>query len=163
MSGKIANQLIGLFFVFLLLTGCSASKQARSMKHTINGTWAIQTISFKGMNSRFKAFVFNEADVNCFIGSTWKFVANNSIGTYELSNAEGCTAVVRNIRWSVYEPQSEEKQLQFKRLDNKKKSMDDNDGYRLTITSITETNMQLVSAVNFEGKQAAIVYNFVKK
>lgn len=163
MSGKKASHWIGLIVMIFLFTGCATSKQARSIKHTINGTWELQTINFQGMGGKVKAYVFNEADVNCFIGSTWNFIANNSMGTYELAFSQSCPAVKRNIRWSVYEAENEAKQLQFKRLDNGKKSMDDKDGFRLSVTAITETTMQLISAVDFEGKQVAIVYNFVKK
>ena len=148
--------------VFFLFTACSASKEGRTMKHTINGEWVLQTINVQGINTKFKATVFNEADFNCFIGSTWTFVSNNSMGTYRLSPTAGCTATSRNIRWSIYEPKGEEKKFQFKRLDDKKNPMDDNDGFRLSVASLTDTNMQLKSAITFEGKPATIVYNFVK-
>ena len=84
------------------------------------------------------------------------------MGTYRLPTTAGCTAINRNIRWSVYEPKGEEKKFQFKRLDDKKNPMDDNDGFRLSVTSLTDTNMQLKSAITFEGKPATIVYNFAK-
>ena len=132
------------------------------MKHSINGAWTLQTINVQGIAAKFKATVFNEADYNCFIGSSWTFVSNNSMGMYTLPAAAGCGAIARNIRWSIYEPSGNEKQFQFKRLDDKKNPMDNNDGFRLRVVSLTDTNMQLTSAIVFEGKPATIVYNFVK-
>ena len=132
------------------------------MKHTINGDWTLQTVNVTGINTKFKAVVFNEADYNCFIGSTWTFVSNNSMGVYRLSAAAGCPATSRNIRWSIYEAAGEEKKFQFKRLDDKKNSMDSNDGFRLSVSSLTGTDMQLKSAILFECNPVVIVYNFAK-
>jgi len=151
-----------LLLLMSLFVACAASKEGRTMKHSINGEWMLQTINVQGITTKFKATVFNEADYNCFIGSTWTFISNNSMGTYRLSPTAGCTAISRNIRWSIYEPKEEEKKFQFKRLDDKKNPMDANDGFRLSVASLTETNMQLKSDITFEGKPAAIVYNFVK-
>lgn len=152
-----------LLLVFYLLTACSASKEGRTMKHSINGEWMLQSINVQGITAKFKATVFNEADYNCFIGSTWTFVSNNSMGMYTLPGTAGCGALTRNIRWSISEPTGEEKKFQFKRLDDKKNPMDNNDGFRLSVGSLSDTNMQLTSAITFEGKPATIVYNFVKK
>lgn len=148
-------------FALLLVTACSVSKEARTMKHTINGQWTLQNVSIQGISGAVKATVFNEADYNCFKGSVWTFVSNNSMGTYQLS-ATGCPSVTRNIRWSVNEPKGEEKRFQFKRLDDKRNPLDDNDGFRLNVASLTDNSMQLNSAISFEGKPATIVYNFVK-
>lgn len=159
-----ATSSIGFIFTIFLLTACSASKEARTMKGSINGTWTLQTITIEGNNSIINAKVFNEADNNCFIGSSWNFIANNSKGSYTLPNGTGgCVATTRNIRWSIYEPKGEEKEFQFKRLDEKNNPMDDNNGYRLHIASLNETGMQLKSTISYEGKPVNIVYNFVKK
>ena len=146
----------------LFVVSCAASKEGRSMKHTINGTWTLKSVNAEGINTKYKASVFNEADASCFTGSTWTFISNNSMGTYTISPATGCASATRNFRWSIYEPKGEEKRFQFKRLDEKKNPMDDNDGFRLRVTSLTETNMQLKSAVVFEGRPATLVYNFTK-
>ncbi len=161
----ITRKISGLFVLcaaLFLFTACSVSKEARTMKSTINGTWTLQTVDVQGINAKFKATVFNEADYNCFIGSVWTFISNNSMGTYTLSAAAGCPAITRNIRWSVYEPKGEEKRFQFKKLDEKKNPLDNNDGFRLGVNAITDNSMQLTSAITFEGKPATIVYNFVK-
>ena len=156
---------MGVIVVLLsFLTACSVSKEGRSMKKTINGDWTLQTINVEGINSKFTAKVFNEADFNCFIGSNWNFISNNSMGSYTLAvNSTSCPAVTRLIRWSVYEPKDAEREFQFKRLDDKKDPMDDNNGYRLSVTSLSDDAMQLKSSISFEGKPGSIIYNFVKK
>lgn len=159
---KTALCLSLLLVATFLFTACSVSKEGRTIKHSINGQWTLQTINVQGINTKFKAVVFNEADYNCFIGSVWTFISNNSMGSYTLSSNGNCGATSRNIRWSIYEPKDEEKRFQFKRLDDKKNPLDNNDGFRLTVATLTDTDMQLKSAIVFEGKPATIIYNFIK-
>ena len=107
--------------------------------------------------------LFNEADFNCFIGSSWSFNNYNSLGTFNISkNANECVAVKRNIRWTIYEAKGEPKLLQFKRLDDKLNAMDDGDGYRFSIFQLDNNNMQLRSNITFENKPASLIYNFVR-
>ena len=133
------------------------------MKKTINGNWTLKTITVEGNNSIINVKVFNEANNNCFIGSRWNFISNNSMGTYTFpSGADGCVATSRKIRWSIYEPKGEEKKFQFKRLDDKNNPLDDNNGYRLNVAALTDSSMQLKSDINYEGKPVAVIYNFIK-
>ena len=144
-------------------TSCSVSKEARSIKKTINGNWILQTVTVEGITGVVKTTVFNEADLSCFIGSEWNFISNNSMGSYSLvDKSKNCTPVKRFIRWSIYEPENAAKEFQFKRLDDKKNAMDNGDGYRLTVTEHTDNTFKLRSNMVFEGKASAIIYNFVK-
>jgi len=134
------------------------------MKDNIDGEWTLQTINTEGINARFRATVFNEADLNCFVGSNWNFNATNSLATYTLTGGtSGCATLQRNIRWSIYEPKDAPQEFQFKRLDDKRKTMDDNNGFRLAVSMLDKSSMQLKSAITFEGKPGYIVYNFIKK
>ena len=148
----------------VLLSACAGSKEARTMKSSVNGTWNLQTVAVEGDNSILNVKVFNEADNNCFIGSSWAFVGNNGTGTYSLMEGkDGCSALTRKIHWSIYEPKGEEKKFQFKRLDDKGNPLDGGDGYRLSISDLTDNTMKLVSQINYNSKPVNIVYNFVKK
>src|ERR1700712_1533921 len=119
---KKVRIVLQLFLLVLFISSCSGSKEARGYKKTIDGNWQLQTVVTEGITGKIKAQVFNEADFNCFVGSSWHFNSHNNLGTYTISaNANECTAVKRDIRWSVYEPSGAAKQLQFKRLDNKLK------------------------------------------
>ena len=162
LTNSFKNVLAALFFTGVLAS-CSVSKEAKKIKNNIDGNWTVQTVTVEGITGTVNATVFNEASFKCFIGSTWTFESNNSTGFYGLqSNGAACPAVKRNIRWSIYEPKDAEKEFQFKRLDDKKNAMDNGDGYRLQITMLNETAMQLRSNITFEGKPAALVYNFTK-
>jgi hypothetical protein len=164
MKKKFAGYSLVMFIVMCLATACSASKEGRTMKKSINGSWTLQTINTEGITEKFAARVFNEADLNCFVGSSWEFISNNGSGSYTLvGGTTGCSTLQRNIRWSIYEEKDAPKEFQFKRLDEKNNPLDDNNGFRLSITLPGDNTMQLKSAITFEGKPGNIVYNFVKK
>ena len=143
---------------------CSVSKEARTTRKTINGNWILQTITTEGITGIAKTTIFNEAEFSCFIGSEWNFIANNSMGSYTIvDNKKGCPAIKRFIRWSIYEPKDSAKEFQFKRLDDKKNTMDDGAGYRLTFTQLDKDMMKLKTTITFNGNPAALIYNFVRK
>lgn len=147
----------------IVLSSCSVSKEARTIKKTVNGNWILQTVTVEGITGIVKTTVFNEADLSCFIGSEWNFVSNNSMGSYTIvDKSKNCTQLKRFIRWSIYEPENAAKQFQFKRLDDKKNAMDNGDGYRLTVTEHSDNSLKLRSELVFDGKSSAIIYNFVK-
>ena len=156
--------IFNLFVIALMLASCTASKEARTYKKTINGNWQLQTVVSEGIMGKIKAQVFNEADFNCFIGSLWNFNANNSLGSYTIAkNAGECVAIKRNIRWSIFEEKDQPKLFQFKRLDDKLKEIDEGGGgFRFTIVLLDKNTMQLRSDITFEGRPAAFIYNFVR-
>jgi len=155
---------LGLLSAVLLMGSCSVSKKGRSYKNNIDGKWQLQTLVSEGIVGNTKATILNEANISCFIGSSWTFNRNNSLGTYSIAqNAGQCAAVTRNFRWSIYESKDQPALFQFKKLDDKYKEVDEGSaGYRFTIVQLNETSMQLRNDVTFEGRQASFIYNFSK-
>ena len=161
---KTLYYIVVLFLMTGLFSACASTKEGRSIRKDINGNWGLQSISTEGINGKFTTRVFTEADLNCFTGSTWVFNSNNSLGSYSLENNSGtCVVLKRNIRWSIYEAKDALPLFQFKRLDDKFKPMDDNNGFRLSITMPDANTIQLKSPISLEGMTGNIVYNFVKK
>ncbi|MEP6712832.1 MAG: lipocalin family protein, partial [Ferruginibacter sp.] len=161
---KRTNLLFSSIIIIMLFASCATSKEARSYRKSVNGSWQLQTVVTEGITGKIKAQVFNEADFNCFVGSSWSFNQNNSLGSYTIAkNAGECVAIKREFRWSVYEAADQPKLLQFKRLDNKLKEIDEaGGGFRFTIIKVDNTSMQLKSDITFEGRPASFTYNFVK-
>ena len=161
---KQAALIFNILLIALLFASCATTQNARAYRKAIHGTWQLETIVSEGVTSKLNSQLFNEAQFDCFIGSNWQFNNNNSLGTYSiLSNANECAAVKRNLRWSVYEATDQPKLLQFKRLDEKLNEIDANSGgFRFIITHLDKTRMSVRSDLSFEGKPAAIIYNFKK-
>lgn len=164
MKHSIFKHTLLVILISAGIAACSVSREGRTMKKTIDGNWILETVTTEGITGIAKTTVFNEAEVSCFIGSEWNFVANNSTGSYTIvDNKKGCPAIKRAIRWSVFEPKDSAKVFQFKRLDEKKNAMDDGAGYRLTFTTLEKDVMKLRTAITFNGNPAALIYNFVRK
>ncbi len=161
---KKLSLIISTLLIVFIITSCSTSKEARTLKKTVVGNWQIKSISTEGITGKIKAQVLDEAEFNCFIGSTWRFDKYNNLGFYEISkNGAQCVAIKRNIRWSIFEEAGAPKMLQYKRVDAKYKDMDEvKAGFRFTILQLTDTGMQLKSDAPFEGKTASFIYNFVR-
>ena len=160
---KRAALIFDIILLIILFASCSGSKEARQERQSINGNWQLTSVISEGIKGKVKAELFNEADFNCFIGSTWHFNNNNSLGTYSIANTNECVGVKRNVRWSIYEAKNEPRLFQFKRLDDKLKEMDENSGgFRFTIMHLDNNTMQLRSDITFEGKPAAFIYNFIR-
>lgn len=148
----------------ILLASCATSKEARKDTSSLNGNWQLQTVTTEGISGKIKMELFNEADFNCFIGSSWEFKSRNNLGAYTIQkNAGECAAIRREFRWSVYEATGEPRKLQFKRLDSKLKEIDENGGgFRFVIEELNKEQLTLKSQINFEGKPAAVIYRFVR-
>jgi hypothetical protein len=159
---KKASLILNLLLVLVIASSCSSSKQARGYKKTIDGNWQLQTIVTEGITGKVKVMLFDEADFNCFVGSTWTFNNYNGLGTYTINNTGECASVKRNIRWTIYEAPNEPKLFQFKRLNEKLKDLDDGAGFRFSVVQVESNTMQLRSSITFEGKPASFIYNFIR-
>src|SRR5438445_3449531 len=107
MDKKIFSKytVVLLLFFSAGLYSCSSSKEARAVKRNINGNWILQTVTADGITGIVKTTIFNEAEFDCFIGSEWNFITNNSMGSYTIVDTKKeCPSIKRSIRWSVYEP-----------------------------------------------------------
>ena len=161
---KNLSLMLCALLALLIVSSCSTSKEARTIKNTVDGKWQLQTITTEGITGKVKAQVLDEADFNCFVGSMWSFNKSNSLGYYNIAKNGGeCVAIKRFIRWSVFEDGTAPKQLQYKRLDDKYNDLDAGKaGFRFTILRLDATNMQLKSDITFEGRPASVTYNFVR-
>ena len=160
---KRAALIFDIIIIILLFASCMAARESRSFQKSMSGNWQLQTIISEGVTGKVKTQLFNEADFDCFIGSTWNFNNANNMGNYSIPNATNCSAVKRNIRWSIYEAKGQPKLLQYKRLDDNLNEIDENSGgFRFTILQLNNTSLQLKSDMNLDGKPAALIYNFVK-
>lgn len=149
-----------LCIIIYSLCACSSGKSIVKPADGIDGSWTLKNITIDGLGGKINANAFNEADYNCFTGSTWQFSTNNN-GNYTLENSTHCAALTRTIRWTMLS--LGEKQLEITRLNNN--AAIDTVPFRLNIISINKTDMQLKHSINnitFMGKPIEMVYNFVR-
>jgi hypothetical protein len=126
-------------------------------KSAVKGNWVITDISFEGIPKGSRVTVFDEASFNCFKGSQW-ILPSNSNGSYTLSSTEdGCSTATQPIVWSIYKEGGVD-MFQFKKVGTGLKAKNVTDGYRVEISSLSNTTMVWRAAVNFENNNAYIVY-----
>lgn len=146
-----------------MLSACSGSKELRTMKQDIRGSWALQTIVTEGASEKIKDKIFSEADFSCFIGSEWKF-SGDGIGSYSIVDKQKiCPEMKRLISWSVQSVENVPTTLHFKRLDDKSAPLNNGEEFSLIITQLDKAMMKLKANVMLEGHPASIIYNFVKQ
>ena len=162
---KITYTLLCVAAICTMIS-CGSSKQARTDKKLVNGTWILNSVTSEGIKGKIKAKILEEAAFACFEGSIWKFNQNSSLGSYEIvQNSGECVAKTQDIRWSIIDQKGMPQRLQYKKVDSKYyKDIDpDKAGFRFTIITLDNTTMQLKSEISFEGKPAFFVYNYTKK
>lgn len=149
--------LMASIFVFSCKSQSGAATTQSINKSAVKGNWVITDISFEGIPRGSKVTVFDEASFNCFKGSQW-VLPSNANGSYTLSSTEdGCSTATQPIVWSIYK-QGGADMFQFKKVGTGLKAKNVTEGYRVEISSLTNTSMVWRAAVNFEGNNAYIIY-----
>lgn len=143
------------------LVGCGSSKTVRDSKKTIKGDWTLSTITFS-KTGKYNVTLFNDTSKNCFEGSTWQFVPNNNTGTYTINDLT-CSTGGRNFVFTIQEVNSETGLYDFllKPTDERHKS-DTNQGFRLTLKTLSDTTMQWQQTIIVDGEPFIINMNFTK-
>lgn len=147
--------------VLLMILSCGTSKTVRESKKDIKGEWTLNSIAYNEPG-KYNVTLLNDTSKDCFEGSTWQFVPNNNTGTYSINEAS-CTTGIRNFVFTIQEVNAETGLYDFllKPTDAKYNS-DTNQGFRLSLTSISETSMQWQQTVYVEGTPFIITMNFNK-
>ena len=147
--------------IILMILSCGTSKTVRDSKKVIKGDWTLSSIVYSTAG-KYNVTLLNDTSKDCFEGSTWQFIPNNNTGTYSI-NETSCTTGVRNFVFTIQEVNADTGLYDFllKPTDAKHKS-DTNQGFRLSLTSLSETSMQWQQTVYVDGKPFTITMNFNK-
>ena len=150
-----------LIFLAIGLIGCGSSKTVRDSKKTIKGAWTLSSITYSKAG-KYNVILLNDTSKECFEGSTWQFIPNNNTGTYTI-NDTNCSTGVRNFVFTIQEvdPQTGLYDFLLKPTNEKSKS-ETNQGFRLKLAALSDTNMQWQQSVSVDGTPFIINMNFAK-
>ncbi|WP_178991013.1 lipocalin [Winogradskyella schleiferi] len=153
---------IAIVFITLCFLACGASKTVRDSRKTIKGDWTLTSIKSSVIGD-IKITLLNDAEKACFENSWWQFIPNNNTGIYTLSGM-GCSADQRYFVFTIDEVYDEATGLYnfLLKPTNQKGKSETNSGFRLQLTSLTDTNMQWQQTVSLDGKPITITMNFTK-
>jgi hypothetical protein len=157
---KIA--LVLSVFMLLVITSCGSSKTVRVSKKVIKGDWTLSSITYNQAGT-YNTVLLNDASKACFEGSTWKFVPNNNTGIYTI-NDESCSTGERYFVFTIQEVDAETGLYDFLlKPTNEKYKSDTNQGFRLKLSALSDTDMVWQQTVNVAGSILTINMNFIKQ
>lgn len=152
-----------ILLAVVLLASCSASqKTVIAAKKTLKGEWSLSNISYD-REGIFDVTLYNDASADCLVGGVWKFIPNNNTGLYTVNDSQCIATGPRNFRFTI--PQADQGGIYsflFKPIDKKKKSTNNNKGYRMTLKHLDDTTMTWTQTVSLEGSPFMITMNFNK-
>ncbi|WP_053969972.1 lipocalin family protein [Mangrovimonas sp. ST2L15] len=151
-----------LFMVVATIFSCGSTKTAGVSKKVMKGYWSLNSITYSE-SGEFNVNLLNDAEQACFEGSTWRFIPNNNTGNYTLSGMD-CDSSVRNFVFSIQTIDKDTGLYDFMlKPTNAKHKSETNQGFRLKLAQLSESNMQWQQTVTLDdGKPFTIFMNFTK-
>lgn len=167
--------IAALFAVVLFLASCGAQKKggtaasgpsASQWSAGVKGTWVLNSVDREDIPQSYTIKnIFDEAPVDCFIGSVWNLPGGRQQGTisFHSSGTLCANGAVRTIVWSIYKPEfsGEQPEFQFKKLYAGDKASNVTSGYRLALSYADEGRLVMRMAVDLsDGKVGYLIFNF---
>jgi len=177
--------VVTLFTLVLLLTSCGAQKKTSSgsvssssggtavndgpsasqWRSGLKGKWVLNAVEREDIPQAYTIKnIFDEAPVDCFLGSVWTLPGGNYRGTISF-NASGslcADGAVRTIVWSVYDGTKEGlyPQFQFKKIYSGEKASNVTSGYRLNLSYSDGQSLVMRMPVPLDNGTGYLVFNF---
>lgn len=154
--------------VALFLGACSAQQgntapSASSWRGAVKGQWTLNSVEKQDFPTGASVkTIFDEAPVNCFIGSTWNLTGSGK-GTITFNEAGNLCApgAVRDIFWSInQDPGSTSSQFMFKKIMPGDKAKDVTVGYSLNLVSANENGLVLSMPLDLSGRTGYLLFHF---
>ncbi|MCG9972346.1 lipocalin family protein [Christiangramia crocea] len=157
------KKFLVLLSAVAFMASCGPSKVAKEARKTFDGNWTLTNVTYPNNPGDFNVTLFNEASASCFENSTWDFVSNNNRGTYTVTGV-GCDGDTNYFIWSIDEENTPAGVYDFllKPTNDDYKSTTGNQGFRLNLKSLSDTNMVWEQTVNLDGSPFTIRMNFSK-
>lgn len=151
-----------ILIVAFLLTSCGASYQANQVEKEFKGDWILESVTYPDSSGLFDVELFNVAEASCFDNSTWKFVPNNSTGSFIL-DGDDCSKTEQQFTWYIDKAtaQNINPEMLLKVTTGQKARKVDT-GTRIKIKSLLADQMIWEQSVMFNGKQIKIQMTFSK-
>lgn len=151
-----------LLLITISMMSCGGTKTIRTSKKVIKGNWSLNSITYS-QSGTYNVTLFDDASKMCFEGSTWQFIPNNNSGIYTINGA-GCPTGERNFVFTIQEVDETTGLYDFLlKPTNAKNKSETNQGFRLNLSSLSETDMQWKQTLTVDGKPFTITMNFSKQ
>lgn len=183
MSKKILTIVTAISFAVFLLS-CGAQKKtgmagntsptsssaqqgptASQWKSGVKGTWVLNSVEREDIPKAYTIKnIFDEAPVECFIGSIWHLPTGNHRGSINFNSAGTLCAdgAVRTIVWSIFDPKNgyDQPQFQFKKIYPGEKASTVASGYRMDLSYADEDNLEMRMPIPLDNGEGNLVFKF---
>ncbi|MCY4781126.1 hypothetical protein ORI89_15805 [Sphingobacterium sp. UT-1RO-CII-1] len=174
--------VVTLFSVALLIASCGAQKKssvsggsgasitndgptASQWKSGLKGRWTLEAVDRENIPAAYTIKnIFDEAPVECFIGSEWNLPGGNNRGAISFNAAGTLCAegAVRTIVWSVYDIKNDDKhpQFQFKKIYSGESPKNVTSGYRLDLSYSDGQTLIMRMPIPLDQGSGNLVFTF---
>lgn len=171
--------LCTIFTLALLLVSCGAQRKssvsggslnndgpsAREWRNGLKGKWVLNSVDREDIPAAYTVKnIFDEAPVDCFIGSVWTLPGGNYQGNIRFNAAGTLCAdgASRNIIWSIYDIPNDNlhPQFQFKKLYSGEKARNVTSGYRLDLSYSDGQSLVMRMPIPLDNGTGNLVLNF---
>lgn len=134
----------------------------------VKGQWVLKSVTRHDIPDTYTIKnIFDEAPVDCFIGSHWNLPTGSYRGsiTFNASGTLCAEGAVRTIVWSIYNPGNlgGSPEFQFKKLYAGEKASNVTSGYRLNLAFADSQNLEMRMPIPLDnGNTGYLVFNFSK-
>ncbi len=155
------KKILILALIAVTAFACGTPKTVQESRKVIKGYWSLDDISYDSSGT-YNVTLFNDTSVECFEGSTWRFIPNNNTGVYTINNSD-CPVGDRNFIFTIIEvdPASGLYDFMVKPTNAKGKS-EDQVGFRLHLAQLNDNSMRWEQTVSLDGKPFKINMKFTK-
>lgn len=138
---------------------------AREWRNGLKGKWVLNSVDREDIPDAYTIKnIFDEAPVDCFIGSEWDLPGGNHQGsiTFNASGKLCADGAARTIVWSVYDAANEGgyPQFQFKKLYAGERAKNVTTGYRLDLSYTDGQSLVMRMPIPLDDGTGNLVLNF---
>ena len=155
------KKTVMLIALTLVLASCNVTKTVRDSKKIMKGDWTLSSITYNQQGT-FNVTLLDDVSKECFVGSSWQFIPNNNTGMYTIINND-CSTGERYFIFTIQEVNAETGLYDFLlKPTNEKNKSETNQGFRLKLTELSDTDMQWQQTISVDGIPFIINMNFTK-
>lgn len=163
---KMKRILLFLSLTTLILGSCTSSVRStqgtRNIGKVIKGEWVLSSVTYN-QQGKYNITLLKDTSKECFEGSHWKFVPNNSRGIYNI-NKIGCAGGDRHFVFVIQEIDPTTGYYDFLlKPTNPKYQSETNEGVRLRLAHLSDNQMSWEQTLKVDGKPFVISMNFNKQ
>lgn len=155
------KKIMLLILTVTIAFACGTPKTVIQSRKVIKGYWSLDHVTYSEIG-KFNVKLLNDTSRECFEGSSWRFIPNNNTGIYTI-NGDNCPVGDRNFIFDIQEMNAETGLYNFLlKPTNEKHKSENNTGFRLRLSQLTDTSMQWEQTVSLDGRPFTILMNFSK-